>query len=263
MKPLRRPARPAAGVAPAENQFVGDLHQPMGRGHRGDCGIAAGRSRPSRTIARMSDPTHLLIAFAGGGTPAAKEALRAIRLPRLERLLQRLQPLPPEPVDELAPEAPHERALARALGLDSGAGRTPWAALAVQRAGGAPGPHAWAWITPCHWRVRDMPPRSVWALEQAGMHPLLARLYAARGVTAMDELDDALARLLPPANMLGTQKRPHCWPTPSLPKTPVHRGRLRLRRRHRLRRGPARPAPAGCAAMCSTSCRTAWSTATA
>ena len=75
----------------------------------------------------MSDPTHLLIAFAAGGTPAAKEALRAMRLPRLERLLQRLQPLPPEPVDELAPEAPHERALARALGLDSGAGRTPWA----------------------------------------------------------------------------------------------------------------------------------------
>ena len=101
----------------------------------------------------MSDPTHLLIAFAAGGTPAAKEALRAMRLPRLERLLQRLQPLPPEPVDELVPEAPHERALARALGLYSGAGRTPWAALALQRAGGAPGPHAWAWITPCHWRV--------------------------------------------------------------------------------------------------------------
>ena len=36
----------------------------------------------------MSDPTHLLIAFAAGGTPAAKEALRAMRLPRLERLLQ-------------------------------------------------------------------------------------------------------------------------------------------------------------------------------
>ena len=30
----------------------------------------------------MSDPTHLLIAFAAGGTPAAKEALRAMRLPR-------------------------------------------------------------------------------------------------------------------------------------------------------------------------------------
>ncbi|MEZ5608385.1 MAG: DHHA1 domain-containing protein [Burkholderiaceae bacterium] len=51
--------------------------------------------------------------------------------------------------------------------------------------------------------VRDIPPRSVWALEQAGVHPLLARLYAARGVTAADELDPALARLLAPAGLKG------------------------------------------------------------
>ncbi len=50
---------------------------------------------------------------------------------------------------------------------------------------------------------RDIPPRSVWALEQAGIHPLLARLYAARGVTGTEELDDALAKLLPPSSMLG------------------------------------------------------------
>ena len=50
---------------------------------------------------------------------------------------------------------------------------------------------------------RDIPPRSVWVLEQAGIHPLLARLYAARGVTGTDELDDALAKLLPPSTMLG------------------------------------------------------------
>ena len=52
--------------------------------------------------------------------------------------------------------------------------------------------------------VRDVPPRSAWALEQAGIHPLLARLYAARGVQAADELDPALARLLPPAGLKGT-----------------------------------------------------------
>lgn len=51
---------------------------------------------------------------------------------------------------------------------------------------------------------RDAPPRAVWALEQAGIHPLLARLYAARGVRHPDELDDALTRLLPPAQMKGT-----------------------------------------------------------
>ncbi|MFN4361597.1 MAG: single-stranded-DNA-specific exonuclease RecJ [Hylemonella sp.] len=51
--------------------------------------------------------------------------------------------------------------------------------------------------------TRDIPPRAAWALEQAGIHPLLARLYAARGVTGKEDLDDALARLLPPATMKG------------------------------------------------------------
>jgi single-stranded-DNA-specific exonuclease len=51
--------------------------------------------------------------------------------------------------------------------------------------------------------TRDVPPRSVWALEQAGIHPLLARLYAARGVHDASELDDDLARLLPPAGLMG------------------------------------------------------------
>jgi len=54
--------------------------------------------------------------------------------------------------------------------------------------------------------VREAPPRSVWALEQAGVHPLLAQLYAARGVVSADELDDGLARLLPPASMKGTSQ---------------------------------------------------------
>ena len=50
---------------------------------------------------------------------------------------------------------------------------------------------------------RDIPPRSVWTLEQAGVHPLLARLYAARGVTSTAELDDALGKLLAPSTMKG------------------------------------------------------------
>ncbi len=53
--------------------------------------------------------------------------------------------------------------------------------------------------------TRDVPPRSAWALEQSGIHPLLARLYAARGVQAPDELDDALTRLLPPGDLRGAQ----------------------------------------------------------
>lgn len=53
--------------------------------------------------------------------------------------------------------------------------------------------------------ARDIPPRAAWALEQAGVHPLLARLYAARGVCSQEELDDALARLLPPHTLKGVQ----------------------------------------------------------
>ncbi len=55
-------------------------------------------------------------------------------------------------------------------------------------------------------QIRDVPPRSVWALRQSGIHPLLAQLYAARGVHSLDELDDGLARLLPPATLLGARE---------------------------------------------------------
>ena len=54
--------------------------------------------------------------------------------------------------------------------------------------------------------VRDVPPRAVWALQQAGVHPLLAQLYAARGVRTADELDEGLARLLSPTTLLGAKE---------------------------------------------------------
>ena len=51
--------------------------------------------------------------------------------------------------------------------------------------------------------TRDVPPRAAWALEQAGVHPLLARLYAGRGVGDAKELDTSLSQLLPPVGMKG------------------------------------------------------------
>ena len=51
--------------------------------------------------------------------------------------------------------------------------------------------------------MRDAPPRAVWTLEQAGIHPLLARLYAARGISDPIDLDNSLAQLLPPSGMKG------------------------------------------------------------
>ena len=54
--------------------------------------------------------------------------------------------------------------------------------------------------------VRDVPPRAVWALQQAGVHPLLAQLYAARGVRTAHELDQGLARLISPTTLLGAKE---------------------------------------------------------
>ena len=89
--------------------------------------------------------------------------------------------------------------------------------------------------------ARDIPPRSAWALEQAGVHPLLARLYAARGVRAKDELDDGLARLLPPdtpaRRARGRRAAGRCdrattsasasWPTTTATAPPPARSRVR------------------------------------
>ena len=59
--------------------------------------------------------------------------------------------------------------------------------------------------TPTRLVTREVSPRTAWALEQTGLHPLLARLFAARGVKSADELDDSLGRLLPPTGLLGSR----------------------------------------------------------
>ncbi|UCV18082.1 single-stranded-DNA-specific exonuclease RecJ [Ferribacterium limneticum] len=46
--------------------------------------------------------------------------------------------------------------------------------------------------------TRSAPQRIVWQLEQQGLHPLLARLYAARGIKDKSELDYELKSLIPP-----------------------------------------------------------------
>lgn len=48
---------------------------------------------------------------------------------------------------------------------------------------------------------RSIPPRRSWQLEQQGMHPLLARIYAARGIENADELNYDLKALIPPTQL--------------------------------------------------------------
>jgi len=54
--------------------------------------------------------------------------------------------------------------------------------------------------------TREVPPRSAWTLEQAGIHPLLSKLFAARGILSPEELDTGLAKLLAPNTLKGTSE---------------------------------------------------------
>ncbi|KAF1005261.1 MAG: single-stranded-DNA-specific exonuclease RecJ [Burkholderia sp.] len=51
--------------------------------------------------------------------------------------------------------------------------------------------------------TRQASPADAEALARHGLHPVLARLYAARGVTCPEDIETALARLVPPASLKG------------------------------------------------------------
>ena len=101
----------------------------------------------------MSDGVHLLIPFAAATAAECTQALSQLALPNLEKLLARLVPARTEPGDENTLSLPHERVLAREYGLPAEDGRIPWAAWQVRQEGREADNSAWAWITPCHWRV--------------------------------------------------------------------------------------------------------------
>jgi len=97
------------------------------------------------------DPTpHLIVPFAQCSGDAWLQAVTGLELNNLGRLLRSMKLIDTDSgqADSLSP--PHERVLARALGLTTSAdGLIPWAAY---EANGAPG-QAWAFITPCHWAM--------------------------------------------------------------------------------------------------------------
>ncbi|TFY98938.1 phosphoglycerate mutase [Ramlibacter humi] len=101
----------------------------------------------------MSDGTHLLIPFAASAAPGCRETLAGLRLPHLERVLARLAPAQDAGHDETTLSMPHEMAVARECGLGGSDGLLPFAAWELAQAGSAAGGQAWAWVTPCHWRV--------------------------------------------------------------------------------------------------------------
>lgn len=96
---------------------------------------------------------HLLIPFAAALSDAGREALAGLALPRLAGLLPRLRETWRDDGDPWCPSPPHERALARALGWQGGAGLLPWAARQAAADGVDVGELAWGLVTPAHWQL--------------------------------------------------------------------------------------------------------------
>ncbi|MDP2018656.1 phosphoglycerate mutase [Hydrogenophaga sp.] len=106
-----------------------------------------------------SEPSaHLLVPFASASDPACRAVLPGLQLPHLTALLAELQPIHTgsgtDSGSDHSLSAPHERALAQAIGLvraDGSAypdGLLPWAAAAS-----AEPDQPQAWFTPCHFQV--------------------------------------------------------------------------------------------------------------
>lgn len=96
---------------------------------------------------------NLVIPFAAAGSDAFRAAASTMALPNLSRLLALLDLQSRDDADEWSLSPPHERALARALGLQGGDGCVPWAARAARADGVAVSDLAWGQITPVHWHL--------------------------------------------------------------------------------------------------------------
>lgn len=120
----------------------------------------------------------LILPFAGlplqdEGYPAPIEPPS---LPNLAALLARLLPAARDDADAYRLSPPHERELARALGLAGADGCLPWAAHAAAADGIDTGELAWGLLSPVNWQVGR---ESLTMGDPAalGLDPALARAY--------------------------------------------------------------------------------------
>ncbi|UUX95503.1 hypothetical protein [Aquabacterium sp. J223] len=94
----------------------------------------------------------LIVPFAAPPPALADAVLPALALPGLQALLARRRAVRDDgAADDL--NAPHERALARAVGLAGADGELPLAAWSMGRDGLDPGDRVWGLLTPVHWQV--------------------------------------------------------------------------------------------------------------
>jgi hypothetical protein len=134
---------------------------------------------------------HLLIPYAASHAEGCQRVLPSLKLPHLQKLLTYLTAQGPDAGDELSWSPPHERALARALGLAVSDGQIPWAALQAQAYpelanlnGG------WAFVTLCHWQagmhevtLRQIPMQDLSAQESDTLLAAMRAFFAQDGIT--------------------------------------------------------------------------------
>lgn len=127
---------------------------------------------------------HLLIPFAAPCSEAGRQALAALSLPHLAALLGTADAPVLDTGDETSLSPPHERALARVLGLAGSDGALPWAAWQADADGLAvksPPDLAWGLLTPVHChlgtdQVTLLDPDAL-ALDEADSRALLAAVH--------------------------------------------------------------------------------------
>lgn len=111
----------------------------------GNCGIPDNRVMPALL---PESSRHLLVPFAAASAAECRGLLPELRLPHLQALLGELSAARADSGDDHTLSLPHERTLARALGLEPIDGRMPWAAL-QSNAPTVPQ----AWFSPCHFQI--------------------------------------------------------------------------------------------------------------
>lgn len=89
-----------------------------------------------------------IVPFSSTCDEGCLRVLRELELPLLSGLLAGARLVRRDEASESTLTPPHERATARALGLDAADGQHPWAGLEAGRQG-----VSCAWLTPCHWHV--------------------------------------------------------------------------------------------------------------
>lgn len=139
---------------------------------------------------------HLLLPFAACTDESWRSSLQALpadQTRHLTALLQGMTALPPEQADARSLSPPHERVLAKAMGLAESAqgfkdGLIPWAAWERSQAdwanpaspAEAAAERAWAIVTPCHWSMgrehATLTDPSALGLSEADAKTLLAAM---------------------------------------------------------------------------------------